>query len=184
MTNHNEKISGNELEDDNLDENAENGNDPSQVSPIETAGKKSLLTKRAVIVITTVCFCITAFISMSAWYVFSKETPRKAAVVEAENKEESLLKMDSFVIPYNKDNFSYISFSVSLCVPEGSLREEMITKKGLIRGKIYELVLTYLDQSGEIPAPEPVKGLIAESINDALSEGEVNELFLTQFLLI
>jgi flagellar basal body-associated protein FliL len=184
MADNDKKFSGNELDDNIPDGVRGKGNDPSQVPPVETSGKKSFLAKWTAVLIAALCLCVTSLISLTTWYVFSKKASQKAVAIEAQKQEDSLLKMDSFVIPYNGDNYTYVSFDVSLRVPGGSMRDEITDKMGLIRGRIYELMLTYLDQSGEVLSPESVKGLIVESISSSLSEGEINDLFLTQFLFI
>lgn len=184
MGNDDKKISGNELDDDDRGETVEIENADSRVSTTESTEKKSLWKKRAVILFAFVCLGITAVLSFNAWVVLPKEEPQKTAVIQVKRQAESLLKIDSFVIPYDKSNFSYVSLSVSFQVAENSLRNEIINKERFIRDKIYELLLTYFNQTAEIPTPEPVKDLIAKEVNGALSKGEVNKLYLTQFLFI
>jgi flagellar basal body-associated protein FliL len=92
--------------------------------------------------------------------------------------------MDAFLIPFSQGKFSYISLNVSIDVPTGRLRNEIIAKKELIRGQIYELLLMYVRELENTPIPNDIKAIISKSVNRSLSNGSVRELYLTQFIVI
>jgi flagellar basal body-associated protein FliL len=178
------KISGNELGDSDSGEvETDQAGETREISTA-VAQDKSPRRKRKLFLFAGLGVCVAILMSCIAWNAFFKAEEKTTAVIYAIRQEDSILALDSFVIPCSGGNFTYIALNVSFKVPAGPLRNEMEKKRAFIRAKIYDLLKTYIDQPGEIPIPEAIKDLIAKGVNGALSKGRVNELYLTQFLLI
>jgi len=92
--------------------------------------------------------------------------------------------MDAFLIPFSHGKFSYISLNVSIEVPTGRMRNEIIAKKDLIRGRIYDFLLAYARDLANAPVPNDIKTIISKSVNGSLSNSSVRELYLTQFIVV
>jgi flagellar basal body-associated protein FliL len=184
MANDDLKITGNELDDDEPAENAAVADEDSQAMPVETKGNKSFFKQPAKVLPATFFLVVTVAVAVYAWWPCFEEAPRKATATGVIEPKDTSMTMDAFVIPCNKGDFSYVSFNVCFQVPNDQLRNEIISKMGLIRGKIYESFLAYLDSSNDIPSPESAKDLIAENVNSVLSQGAVSKIFLTEFIVI
>jgi flagellar basal body-associated protein FliL len=184
MKNEIEKISGSELNDDDINENLKNKNDdPGEAMTVERP-KRWFRNKLGI--------CFFLFLILSAGligffitsYGPSKEGQESGIVKMTKKQAKSLFEMDPFVIPYNKNTFSYISFNIVLYIPEKFLRDEMLDKKREIRDSIYESLRVSFDMSDKDPSPDLIKNVVLGEVNSNLSGGHVKESYLIQFLLM
>jgi flagellar basal body-associated protein FliL len=118
------------------------------------------------------------------WHAVSIPEPNETAMQQPVKAAVAPVKLDAFIIPYQSNNFSYIALDVFIKVPAGPLRNEMISKLGLIRGRIYEKLNGYIQEIEDVPAPDKIKTIISNVVTTSLSKGEIGELYLTQFLVI
>jgi flagellar basal body-associated protein FliL len=184
MEDDDKKITGNELdEDDSLDTDDEEDDQAQEVAS-EKVVQKSSLKKKGIYMFAAVCLFVTVTIVFTVWYAIPEEKPNSDRVIQTKKIEKYTLKLDSFLIPYSQNQSSYISLDFSLDVPEGPLKRELIKKRGLIRGVVYELLVNYIDSLQGIPAPEKIKDVITQGVNGSLSKGKISELYLTQFIVI
>ena len=99
--------------------------------------------------------------------------------------EDQLLLFHSFVIPLKeKKDLTYISLSISFNVPNKELRQEIIEKKELLRGIMYDILREEINRIEEIPPLEKIKCFLTKRVNMALSAGKVNEVYITKFLAV
>jgi len=99
--------------------------------------------------------------------------------------KDQLLIFNSFIIPFKENKqFTYISLSVSLYVPNKELKREMIEKKGQLRGIIYDILREEINKAKEIPPLKELKKFIIMGSNTALCTGKVNEVYITKFLAV
>jgi flagellar basal body-associated protein FliL len=135
-------------------------------------------------VAAAILLCIAGGVAFVIWPT-PPEIELETAEVQAPETDEILpVSMDAFLIPFSLGKFSYISLNVSIEVPTGRIRNEIIAQKDLIRGQIYELLSVYARGLANTPVPNDIKKIISESINESLSNGSVRELYLTQFIVI
>jgi flagellar basal body-associated protein FliL len=180
MKENTDTFNGNEL-DDTVSEEA-----PTIDSEINAAGSVPQDSKEKNKLILT-CILLVFIFMISAFflgrYFLSKKNIPEA--VPTTIPEVQLTKFDSFVIPYTgRKNYSYISLSVSFYLPQEAVRLEIDEKKHLLRGTIYELISRQAQQSGQGPSLLQLKDLIRKAVNRKLSAGQVNELFITHYLVI
>ncbi len=169
---------------ENIQANPANQKDtPAQKSDKSTA-RSSSWKKRSIYLVTVLGLIVAAIIGYQGWRMVSQPEPIEAAIQQPIKATVAPIKLDAFIIPYHNGNFSYISLDVSMDVPEGPMRTELISKIGLIRGRIYELLLVYIREIGDVPAPEKIKVIISKAVSTSLSKGEIGKLYLTQFLVI
>ena len=95
----------------------------------------------------------------------------------------------SFVIPIEqRDNFSYISLSIDFKISNKELKAEILRKKNLLRGMIYDILIKEINNSKEFPLVnetlENIKENIIKSVNEAVVNGKVNEAYLRGFLAV
>jgi len=141
--------------------------------------KKIVLASAVVILLGVAGAVLSVFWPMSP--EFELET---AAEPSTEPVEIVPVNMDAFLIPFSHGKFSYISLNVSIEVPTGRMRNEIIAKTDLIRGRIYDFLLVYARDLANTPVPNDIKTIISKSINGLLSNGSVHKLYLTQFIVI
>lgn len=95
----------------------------------------------------------------------------------------------SFVIPIQQNNnFSYISLSIDFKMPNKELEIEMIRKKDQIRGIIYDILIKEINKSEELSilkeSFDKIKGFIIQRINEVVTNGKINEVYLRDFLAV
>ena len=92
---------------------------------------------------------------------------------------------DSFIIPHNEySKYTYISLSISFVLPNKELKQEMIRRKNQLRGIIYEILKEKVNKSKEVPSLEMLKEFITIGANQVLLNGEVGEIYITDFLSV
>jgi len=96
-----------------------------------------------------------------------------------------LIHFHSLVIPFHKSkDFTYLSFSISFCVPNNKVKEEMKRREVQLRGIIYDMLAQEINRSSGVAPLERLKELIIGGINGSLSEGAVREAYITRFLAV
>ena len=135
-------------------------------------------------VAAAILLCVAAGVAFVLWPTPPEIELETAEVHAPETGEILPVSMDAFLIPFSLGKFSYISLNVSIEVPTGRIRNEIIAQKDLIRGQIYELLSEYARDLANAPVPNDIKTIISKSINESLSNGNVRELYLTQFIVI
>ena len=99
--------------------------------------------------------------------------------------KDQLLIFPSFVIPLKENKkFTYISLSIYFNLPNKEVMGEMIEKKGELRGIIYDILREEINKTEEVPSMPELKGFIVRGVNDALSAGKVNEIYITKYLAV
>ena len=122
-------------------------------------------------------------LGMTGTFVTPQEAPRyvqRFAVPKARS-----LQLNDFVIPFAKSGtFTYASLNISFSLKNEEVWAEMINKKTWLRAIIYDRLSQEINRSGEMPALEKLKRLIMEEINRSLTSGKINEVYVTDILLI
>jgi len=107
---------------------------------------------------------------------------RQLAVPVSEHKR---VDFHSLVIPFDKsENFTYLSFRISLYVPNNKVRDEIENKKTQLKGIMYDMATREVNVDSEIPPLETLKDLIVRKINSLLTAGGVKEAYITKFLAV
>lgn len=94
-------------------------------------------------------------------------------------------EFDLFVIPLKAhDKFTYISLSISFDLANDELNREVIEKKVLLRGIIYDILNQEINRVNEIPPVEDLKKFIIKEVNHVLANGAVNRAYIMDFLAV
>lgn len=110
---------------------------------------------------------------------------RTVQINQSVTPKDQLLIFHSFVIPFKENKqFAYISLSISFNLPNKQLKREMIEKKHQLRGIIYEKLRQEINKKKEVPLLEELKEVIIRGVNIALSDGKVEEVYITEFLAV
>ena len=89
----------------------------------------------------------------------------------------------SFIIPFKEnDNFTYISLSIILNVPNKEVKRQIMRDKDRLRGRLYDILKEEINRFKEVPSMEDLKEPIKRGIDEALANEKVNEVFIDQFL--
>lgn len=174
-----DKFSGNELDETKYDDET--------LAVQEAVAANSVKNKPNRKRLILICILITTFIAISiviyGKYLFPRRNKPEAVPMKISGIQ--ITKLNSFIIPYSKgNNYSYISISVSLYLPEEAIRNEVAEKRNMLRGTIYELINRQAQNPGWEPSLQQLKYLIREGINEKLSAGKIRELFITEYLVI
>ncbi|MEE8398739.1 MAG: hypothetical protein V3S89_07020 [Desulfobacterales bacterium] len=95
------------------------------------------------------------------------------------------LRLEGFVVPLSNDEaFSYLSVSVVLKIQQGVSAEELMEKKGVLRGTIYDILMRESSKTGMLPSLETLKRLIITGVNRELTTGGVIEVYVNQYLAV
>jgi len=141
---------------------------------------KSIIMAAAVVILVSV----VGVIGYVLWPT-SSDIKMETAAVQAPEKEEIIpISMESFLIPFRHETYSYISLNVAIEVSSCRLRTEIMAQKDFIRGRVYDGLLLYVQDLSNTPGPNAIKTIISESINSALANGSVRDLYVTQFIVI
>ncbi len=195
------RISGDELSDDDLsaeDQTPSRSTQPaiSQASPATDKGvaakmpdenkvRPSAWIKRSIYLLSTVGLIVVVMVGYQNWHGASfQPEPTENVIQQPVHTTVAPIKLDAFIIPYHQGNFSYISLDVTMDVPAGPIRNEMIAKLGLIRGRIFESLKMYIQKIEDVPSPDNVKAIVSKAVSASLSKGEIGDLYLTRFLVI
>ena len=175
-----ESFEGNELDDPG----------PVQDSPVsESVAPPTAVPKKSKAIRKGIGVCLLGLVVLiAAAFLLGKFLPagkNRPEVVPKAIPQLQLTKFNSFVIPYRGGkNFSFISLSIAFYSPETALREEMESKKHLLRGTIYVLINRRTQQDGWNPSLPQLKELVRNAVNEHLSNGQIQELFITQYLVL
>jgi flagellar basal body-associated protein FliL len=95
------------------------------------------------------------------------------------------IDFDSFIIPCNQySKYTYISLSISFALPNKELKQEMLRSKDQLRGIIYDIVKEKVNKPKEFPSLEILKEFIIISVNQTLLNGQVDDIYITDFLSV
>ena len=150
----------------------------------QMAARQSSWKKRSIYLLSAVGLVVVAMVAYQYWSVAPQPKPIETVIKQPIKAAVAPIKLNAFIIPYHNGNYSYISLDVSLDVPAGPIRNEMITKLGLIRGHIYESLNRHIQEIKDVPAPDTVKAIVSKAVRSSVSKGEIGDLYLTQFLVI
>jgi flagellar basal body-associated protein FliL len=175
-----EEFSGNELDDTNNEEVPTTNTEINSTGSVLQNLKGKNRFRLTCILLVFVLGISTIF--LGRYFLGRKNNPE---AVPATIPGVQLIKFDSFVIPYKGiKNYSYISLSASFYLQKEAVRLEIDEKKHLLRGAIYELISRQTQQPGWDPSLLKLKNLIRKAVNRELSSGQVDELFITHYLVI
>ena len=194
MNENDEQFAGDELDDnqgddthaddvqeDSSDQRTENDLKPkSSNAPLE----KTSRWKKKIALAACLGLCVTVFIAFMGWNRLAPEKEKPPAIVRVALEKKPLIELNSFVIPNHGKTDGYISFSISLKVTNDTLINEVKENREYLRGKIYDRLNTYLEQQVQMPLTESIKNIVENGINDSLSKGKIDGLYITQFLFI
>ncbi len=181
------EISGNELDEPGDEESKsfagkelnESKNKKSKALPKEknkSKGKKKLF----LFFVTGICLLAGGV------YYFSQNKNEKEITSRAKtfpiSHDQSFI-LDSFIIPFKgNQRITYISLNISFKFSNRELMEEMLEKKGQLRGIIYDILGEEINKVKDAPSIQKLKELIIRGVNKVLTAGEVSEAIITDFL--
>lgn len=181
------EISGNELDEPGDEESKpfagkelnESKNKKSKALPKEknkSKGKKKLF----LFFVTGICLLAGGV------YYFSQNKNEKEITSRAKtfpiSHDQSFI-LDSFIIPFKgNQRITYISLNISFKLSNRELMEEMLEKKGQLRGIIYDILGEEINKVKDAPSIQKLKELIIRGVNKVLTAGEVSEAIITDFL--
>ena len=123
-----------------------------------------------------------------AGYIYlqnENETKKAPRVYRSAITNDQSIIFELFVIPFKEyQKFTYASLSISFELPNKELMEEMKENKEQLRGIIYDILREEINKIKEFPSLEQIKECIKKGVNGVLSEGEVNEVIITDFLVV
>jgi len=99
-------------------------------------------------------------------------------------KTDAALDFESFVIPFHQENSHYVSFSISFRAAEKAVLAELRRKREIFRGRIYDLLLAHAARRTGTLSPGVIKEVVADSVNEWLSAGSVDGVYITHFIVI
>jgi flagellar basal body-associated protein FliL len=199
MKENDEQFAGDELDDTPEDDTPNddtpvgdsrgNNSEPSKKHNLQKKTSDAPIEKTAVsayMMVLVACLgcCILALVIYMSWTKIVPEKEIKPAIVRVVVEKKPLIELNSFVIPGHGKSDNYISFSVSLKVSDNALLNEVKDNREYLRGKIYDKLCAYLEHQIQMPALETIKSIIENGINDSLSEGKIDSLYITRFLVI
>ncbi len=99
--------------------------------------------------------------------------------------KDQIIVLDSFVIPFEQSTkFTYISLAIAFKCQGKELMEEMIREKGRVRGIIYDILSTEINELNDVPPLDSLKDVIIKSVNGFLSAGKINEAYITNLIAV
>jgi len=175
-----ETFHGGELDDANIGKN-----DTVVNNTVKAAGEKEKKSKKRFMLFgglgLLMLVLITGLLIDKKLFHIEKPLEKKPAAI-AENQ---LREFDSFVIPSKGNtNYSYIHLSLSFVLVGQELKVEITENKNLLRGRIYDLLNDQANQVGWTPSLEQIKELAKQALNMNLSTGEIDEVYITKYLVI
>lgn len=99
-------------------------------------------------------------------------------------KTDASLDFESFVIPFHQENSHYVSLSISFRAVEKAVLAELRQKKEIFRGRIYDLLEAHAARRTGTLSPGVIKEIVADSVNQWLSAGSVDGVYITHFIII
>ena len=119
-------------------------------------------------------------------YYFSQNKNEKEIASRAKtfpiSHDQSFI-LDSFIIPFKgNQRITYISLNISFKLSNRELMEEMLEKKGQLRGIIYDILGEEINKVKDAPSIQKLKELIIRGVNKVLAAGEVSEAIITDFM--
>jgi len=179
------QFEGNELDDSLTDNSAENTDSDSREEISDSAIEKPPGRRKIFFLIAAAAgLCIVAVISYFYWGKTLPENKKAPIAIRIPMEQDRLVELNSFVIPNSAKNFDYLTFNVSFKIKESKLKKEMEMNRDLLRGKLYDLLQTHINQQTHIPSIEIIKDIVESGVNGALTEGNIDGLYITKFIVI
>jgi len=200
MLDNDKQFEGNELDDSSDDDKQLESNQLSDLSTDKSLENTDLETRKEVSEPTTekppgrrkILFLIAAAAGLCTvaviFYFYGEEAlPEKKnapILMRIPMEQDRMVEFNSFVIPNSGKSFNYLTFNVSFKIKEGKQKKEMEMSRDLLRGKLYDLLQSHINQQGQIPSIEKIKDLVERGVNGALTEGNIDGLYITKFIVI
>ena len=170
------EISGNELDEPGDEESKSFAGKELNESKNKSKGKKKLF----LFFVTGICLLAGGV------YYFSQNKNEKEITSRVKtfpiSHDQSFI-LDSFIIPFKgNQRITYISLNISFKLSNRELMEEMLEKKGQLRGIIYDILGEEINKVKDAPSIQKLKELIIRGVNKVLTAGEVSEAIITDFL--
>jgi flagellar basal body-associated protein FliL len=179
------QFEGNELDDSPTDNSTENTDSDSREEVSDIAIDKPSGRKKILLIAAAAGLCTIAIVSYLYWgKVIPENTKASPIVMRIPAEQDRLVALNSFVIPSSGKNFNYLTFNVSFKIKESKLKKEMEMNRDLLRGKLYDLLQTSINQQAHIPSLEIIKDIVEKGVNDSLTEGNIDGLYITKFIII
>ena len=140
--------------------------------------------KKVVVLSLLAGLCVLAVGSFIGWNIFSPDPEKANTVVRMAIVPEQPVAFEAFVIPYNRNDHHYLSFSVSISMADNTVLHELKQNREIFRGKIYDLLKAYTAQHAVLPSPTTIKEVVENSVNTGLSKGRAGRVLITQFIII
>ena len=93
----------------------------------------------------------------------------------------------SFIIPCEEEmgnKYTYITLSISFNMPNIKLKPEIIEKNDFLRGIVYDLLKKEINKGKEIPSLNILQKVIIKAVNEAVSGGQLDKVYITDFLAV
>jgi len=151
-----------------------------QVVVVETApgGKKKIIFR------TLAGLCALTVGATLYGTIFSPEKNAAPGVSPVVMKTNASLDFESFVIPFHHENSHYVSFSISFRATEKLVLAELRQKREIFRGRIYDRLKALAARRASTLSPGVIKEIVADSVNEWLSAGNVEGVYIINFIVI
>ena len=93
------------------------------------------------------------------------------------------LDFEDFVIPFHQGNSHYISLSISLRSADRAVMDELNNNQAVFRGRIYDLLKAHVQGDGGHPTLAATKEMIAREVNEWLTAGKTDGVYITLFII-
>ena len=178
------QFEGDELDDSPTDMPVENTDSDAREEVSDTEIPPPSRRKILFLIAVAAGLCIVAVISYFYWGKTLPENKKAPIAIRIPMEQDRLVELNSFVIPNSAKNFDYLTFNVSFKIKESKLKKEMEMNRDLLRGKLYDLLQTHINQQTHIPSIEIIKDIVESGVNGALTEGNIDGLYITKFIVI
>jgi flagellar basal body-associated protein FliL len=178
------QFEGNELDDSPTDNSTENTDSDSREEVSDSVIDKPSGRKKILLIAAAAGLCAVAIVSYIYWNKGIPENRKAPIVMRIPAEQDRLVELNSFVIPNSGKNFNYLTFNVSFKIKESKLKKEMEMNRYLLRGKLYDLLQTSINQQAHIPSLEIIKDMVEKGVNGSLTEGNIDGLYITKFIII
>jgi flagellar basal body-associated protein FliL len=185
-----EQFTGNELDD--AEEQAYKPS-PEEKSSTQTEEQYPGETKVSIWLVFSLCFLAGTGI----FYLYAKVVGTSSEDNQINKKVQAYqidkftapknysIDFKSFIIPYSQNSkYTYIALSISFALPNKELKQEMVRSKDQLRGIIYDIVKSKVNESKEVPSLRILKEFITIGVNQRLLNGQINDIYITDFLSV
>ena len=149
----------------------------------EEKNDKGKVSKKTVVMIVLIVFMLFG-IAGGVTYYFVNQMFSQVSAEEAPPVEKFEFPLDNFVVNVaDTDNRRYLKVNVVLVYTEEEMEEELEKRTAEMRNSIIDILRkkTMEDVQKE-NATETIRTEVAERVNSILPEGEILEVYLTDFI--